>query len=99
MKIVILSFLLVPVLASAQPYQSPATVAKRLKTQCAALAPQQRAECEKKAKSEIKASIDRHHELKRAAAGKPAAKPPAAGLPKAERKGVQMTVPPRTPQK
>jgi hypothetical protein len=90
MRTLILPFLLVPVLASAQPakapapYESPANVAKRLKAQCAALAPQQRPDCEKKARAAITSSIDRHHQLKgtaRKSAARPAPPAPAKGAP------------------
>jgi hypothetical protein len=99
MKILLLPLLLVPVLAGAQEYQSPATVAKRLKAQCATVAPAQRAECESRARAETRASIDRHHQAKSGAAGKPPARALPAGTPRVERKGTQMTVPPRPAQK
>ena len=95
MKILGLLLLLMPTLAGAQAYQSPATVAKRLKEQCAKLAPAQRPECEKKARAEVRASIAKHHEYKRAGPGKQAAKSRAA-LPKTDGKnppGVIMKTP------
>ena len=73
LRFILLPLLCVSALASAQGYQSPATVAKRLKAQCAALPPQQRPACEQRAKTEVKASIVRHHEHKRASAGQLAA--------------------------
>lgn len=95
MKKLILPLLLFPLLASAQParapepYQSPATVAKRLKAQCAATPAQQRADCEKRARTEIRASIDKHNDRK-----KKGTLPPATA-----RKGGPPPVPPRPPQK
>ena len=91
MKILALLLLLMPALAGAQAYQSPATVAKRLKEQCAKLAPAQRPECEKKARSEVRASIAKHHELKRAGPGKQAAKSRDA-FPKTDRKSPQTVI-------
>ncbi len=98
-KIALLPFLLIPALAGAQPYESPAMVAKRLKAQCAAMAPKARVECEKKARAETRASIDRHHTQKGTVAGKPAANALATGFRETERQGVRMSVSPRTPQK
>lgn len=102
----LLLLLLAPALAGAQAnhpsnnqYQSPAMVAKRLKAQCGPLPPQQRQECESKARAEVRASIDRHHEFKRAEAGarKQSAKAPG-GFPKADRKGPQPIRPATAPK-
>ena len=74
MKLLPLFLLLVPALAGAQPsksrepYVSPATVAKEWKERCEKLAPSQRRECENRGRAEVKASIARHHEHKKASA-------------------------------
>lgn len=72
MRILLLPLLLLPLLANAQlappghqRYESPAMVTARVKAQCAALPAQQRPDCSKKAQAEVRASINRHHDLKR----------------------------------
>jgi hypothetical protein len=96
-KILLLPFLLLPPLAGAQqaptppgyqPYQSPATVAKNLKAQCASMPAAQRPACESKARTEIRASINRHNDLKKKGGLKPPAQAPRPPAP-----------PPRPPQK
>ncbi len=68
LPLLFVSTLLVSTPVGAQGYQSPATVAKNLKAQCAGLPPAQRPACEQRAKTETKASIVRHHEHKRRSA-------------------------------
>ncbi len=87
MRLLLLPLAFFPLLASAQqaqapqPYQSPATVAKNLKAQCASMPVPQRPACESKARTEVRASINRHHDLKKKGGPKPPAQPPRNSAP------------------